>query len=330
MDYRRRLPVEHNEAPTPDFVHARTEINLHRVQIRKPQKSFNQTKKMKRAQLITLARTIEKTIQGGVVAGVPLTEHVNRAILETRYYRPTQLKKICRSYEADGSTLPDFETQVVFTKRVIVDAIKSTAEEDPGVHVAALNFASYKKRGGGWMSGAVAQEESIARASALVSVLETRECDEFYETTKVRTRGFVDQELLRNGLIFSEAVPFFATPDGVLCKPYFCSVITAAAVNCNSREVKSALSPVQIAEIMDIRIKNVLAISINHGVTTLLLGAWGTGVFGNSVHTIAQLFHKHLNFTFPGCFEKVEFAIPDERTLVEFKSSYEAVNTVSD
>jgi uncharacterized protein (TIGR02452 family) len=39
---------------------------------------------------------------------------------------------------------------------------------DAGHRVAALNFASAHHRGGGWLSSAGAQEELLARASALV------------------------------------------------------------------------------------------------------------------------------------------------------------------
>lgn len=278
---------------------------------------------MKRGDLRSLARTIETTVKAGHVQGVPFGHHVTASIKSTKYYRPRELKSIAKNYASGGTTLPDLETQICFTKRTTVAAIRENVAGEGNDHVAALNFASYRKPGGGWRSGAVAQEESLARASALTQTLETKDCKEFYGTEKVKTRGFADQELLRNGIIFSEKVPFIATEEGELCAPYFCSVITAAAVNSNAREVKSALSKEQIEQIMDIRVENVLAIALHREVSVLILGAWGTGVFGNSIETIAGLFKKHIGSTYKSCFLRIEFAIPDEPTFETFQEAYQ-------
>ena len=50
-------------------------------------------------------------------------------------------------------------------------------------HIGVLNFASAKNPGGGWESGALAQEETLARASGLVPCLKKFE-KEMYEPNR--------------------------------------------------------------------------------------------------------------------------------------------------
>lgn len=67
----------------------------------------------------------------------------------------------------------------------------------------------------------------------------------------------------------------------------------------------------QIGAVMWSRILKVLAVAIRHGHTSIVLGAWGCGAFGNDGYEIAGLFKRALEENFMGAFENVIFAITD-------------------
>lgn len=283
--------------------------------------------KMQRVRLTRLAAKVEKAITDGLVITPTGTRHaigesIDRCLMNTQYYSHEKMKKLRRNFETEGATLPDFETVTEFKNAYIVDAIFDTVKNNPAETIAALNFASPKNPGGGWYSGAVAQEESLARSSALVISLKLNDCLPFYSTADQKTKSFAHEEQLRNGLIYSHEVPFFVGPDEKFCEPVYCSVISCAAVNRNSKLVKTHLNGQQVEEFMNIRIRNVLAVALQMNVSTLLLGAWGTGVFGNDVGMIARLFWLNINQTYRNCFAKVIFAIPDVETLQNFRNFY--------
>ncbi|MFN0252272.1 MAG: TIGR02452 family protein [Kofleriaceae bacterium] len=106
----------------------------------------------------------------------------------------------------------------------------------PG-HVCAMNFASAKTPGGGWRGGARAQEESIARASALVACLESQ--PSYYARNRaMKSAMYLDL------VMFSPYVPFFRDDDGTwLEKPLLASIITVAAPNATALRQHGALAP---------------------------------------------------------------------------------------
>jgi uncharacterized protein (TIGR02452 family) len=278
--------------------------------------------------LAQLARRVSTAVQAqeyylpnGTVVGFGYDVVTSRNL--TEYFPPKEMKTISRHLTGSGDTLPAYDSfQVDWKLKTTVQAIYEEVDSNPEIHVAALNFASARKPGGGWLSGQKAQEESLARASSLVSTLSQRMCEEFYQSEQVKG-SIAQQEVLRNGLIFSEGVPFFVNETtGEFCHPRICSVITCAAVNYSRREIRSALSPEQVENIMDIRIRNVFAIAVRKQVQILVVGAWGTGVYGNDIGMISRLFFKHTNQTFHGCFERVVFAIPDQTTMQEFRENF--------
>src|SRR5207253_843688 len=87
-----------------------------------------------------------------------------------------------------------------------------------GQRPAALNFASAKHPGGGFLNGALAQEESLARSSALYACLVGNPMYTFHQAQS--------DALYTDYAIYSPDVPVFRGDDGALLpEPYLCSFI---------------------------------------------------------------------------------------------------------
>ncbi len=169
---------------------------------------------------------------------------------------------------------------------------------------AALNFASATTPGGGFLSGARAQEEYLARSSALWACLRG---NGMYTYHQARQDPFYSDYV-----IYSPNVPILRNDVGELLEaPYLCSIITSPAVHASGvqRYVPARLE--EIPHAMWNRILKVLAVAERHGHKAIVLGAWGCGAFGNDSNEIAKLFREALEYNFYGAFEHVVFAITD-------------------
>jgi uncharacterized protein (TIGR02452 family) len=180
-----------------------------------------------------------------------------------------------------------------------------------GHRPAALNFASAKHPGGGFLSGARAQEESLARASGLYACLVDHP---MYDLHRAQS-----DPMYTNYAIYSPDVPVFRHDDGALREePFACAFITSPAVNAKVVLERRPSAGPAIHAAMRERTLRVLAIAAHHGHATLVLGAWGCGVFGNDGDAIAGLFHEALNGPFSGAFAHIVFAILDSSREEEF------------
>ncbi len=169
---------------------------------------------------------------------------------------------------------------------------------DAGTDPLVLNFANGIHPGGGFLSGARAQEENLCRSSALYATLEG---DPMYEHHKGRT-----QPDSTDWCILSPDVPVFRTDDGLpLHQPWCTSFITCAA------PVATRIGQERSAELLEARIHRVLSVAQSYGFRTLVLGAWGCGAFGNDPHRTAMSFRSALESSFDGVFEHIVFAISD-------------------
>jgi uncharacterized protein (TIGR02452 family) len=173
-----------------------------------------------------------------------------------------------------------------------------------GHRTVALNFASAKHPGGGFLSGAEAQEESIARASSLYACLEDRPMYAFH-----RRR---DDSLYTDYVIYSPAVVVFRDNGGTLLEaPFTCSFLTAPAPNAGAVLQRDPARGGDLRQALKSRIAKVLAVAAAEGYDAVILGAWGCGVFRNDPREVAGAFEAALNGDFAGVFKAVCFAVLD-------------------
>ena len=176
-----------------------------------------------------------------------------------------------------------------------------------GGHIGCLNFASAKNPGGGFLNGAQAQEEALARASALYKCLLAAPA--YYERNRAhRSALYLDLA------IFSPQVPFFRNDSGTLLeKPVLASVITAPAPNAGAIAQNEPRNSPQVEPTLRRRSEMVLGVAQAQGVERLVLGAWGCGVFRNEPSMVAGIFCDLLQSPgrFSGVFDEVVFAVYD-------------------
>jgi len=195
-------------------------------------------------------------------------------------------------------------------------ALSPGNESAPGV----LNFASARNPGGGFSTGASAQEESIARSSALYPCL-TKHFDAFFVPNRLAQSGAYTHDI-----IYSPKVPVIRGDEGQLLTPWYqADFLTCAAPNLGvlrQRHAKGQEAEQIANESLKERIARILHLFAKNGAVDLVLGAWGCGVFKNSPETVASLFREQLNGTFRGRFRCVIFAVLDPQMAQVFADTF--------
>jgi uncharacterized protein (TIGR02452 family) len=179
--------------------------------------------------------------------------------------------------------------------------------EEGAERVLALNFASARNPGGGFLKGSQAQEESLARASGLYACIAPQ--TEMYEVNRQHPSC-----LYTDHMIYSPDVPVFRDDEDNLLERHFpVSFVTAPAVNAGAVRHNEPNHVSRIEPVMLSRIEKVLSVAVVHGHETLVLGAWGCGVFANDPEQVAAWFARHLrgDGLFRAAFHRVVFAVLD-------------------
>jgi len=242
---------------------------------------------------------------------------LSQAIAGTRLYTPEQASEAFERLSLPTLHRPAIEV----TDETTQVAARRLVESESIADLVLLNFASARNPGGGFINGAKAQEEDLCRCSGLYPCLMAQRG--YYEANRD-----CESVIYTDHLIYSPNVPWFRTrsrdqPD----KAFLASVITAPAPNAGivlSRD-PDALPEVEAA--LRRRAGFVLAVAADNGHRTVLLGAWGCGVFQNDPALVADAFGSWLESDkFAGAFDRVVFAIYDrskeQATLSGFRQRF--------
>ncbi|MDT0266883.1 TIGR02452 family protein [Streptomyces sp. DSM 44915] len=216
----------------------------------------------------------------------------------TRLFTPEELRALPAAPAGPRAVIS------VTGESTLVAAVRLAAG---GGDVAALNFASARTPGGGVLKGAVAQEEDLARASALHDSL-TR-CPAFYAAHRAEGSPWYSDRVL-----YSPRVPVFRDDrGGWLPTPVPVTFLTCAAPNRRRIEAEGPVAGARLARVLAERARGVLAVAAHGGHRRLVLGAWGCGVFGNDPRQVAGVFAELLtgDGPFAAAFERVVFAVLD-------------------
>ncbi|HEY8751777.1 MAG TPA: TIGR02452 family protein [Tepidisphaeraceae bacterium] len=220
----------------------------------------------------------------------------------------------------EAMALASYSTTFAVSNETTLSAARRLAAKYGSNRTAALNFASAKNPGGGFMGGSQAQEESLARASALYSCLNRNMA--YYDANRASP-----SLLYTDHMIVSPEVPVFRDDaDQLLEDPFQVTFITSPAPNAGAIAKTQPDSLDQIEVTFRRRMEHVLSAAIVQGQTALVLGAWGCGVFGNDSEGVAGLFAELLLGTghYAHAFQHVEFAVLDRRgdTIAPFSKIF--------
>jgi uncharacterized protein (TIGR02452 family) len=239
---------------------------------------------------------------------VRLAADIARAVAGTRLYLPGD--QIPRAAPVAGRPLVEVtrETALAATRRL-------------GGDVACLVFASATNPGGGFRNGAQAQEEGLARASALYACQQA--VPQFYTFHRHQ-----QDPRYSDRIIYSPAVPVLRDDNGaLLAQPYPVTFLTAAAPNLTAVIASEPGTAGSIPAVLHARAARVLQVAAAHNHRRLVLGAWGCGVFGNDPATVATAFASLLHQ--PAGLDQVVFAVHDRQPGTPVHQAFTDILTAS-
>lgn len=193
-------------------------------------------------------------------------------------------------------------------------------------NVCILNFASGFSPCGGFLNGAMAQEEAIAYCSNLYKLQTDKQVYKYYNLNRDNNSCvYLDNMILSEVVFFRDEkfniLDISDSSDGGFPKV---SIVTAPAVNLKraKRQGEKIAKP---NDIMENRMRKILKLMAHSGKTNIVLGAFGCGAYGNDNRVICKIWHKLLiEENLQANFESITFAILNTQR-VDNKTEYDNV-----
>jgi len=219
-------------------------------------------------------------------------DEIRSSIENSRIYRSC-------SDHSNGET-----TDIVFECMTTTDAIMAYAGNGK---VCALNYASFRHPGGGFLRGSVAQEETLCHDSYLFNVIDASTFAPEYQSNYERQ----NKGMYENFAIYSPDIRFIIGGK----KTATVDIMTCASPN-YKEGIKNGVSFEENHKAYIERLEFICNIAVEQKVDTFILGAWGCGVFQQNSGTVAADMKEVLKKYH---FNKVVIAIPTIDKLNIFK-----------
>jgi len=316
----------HSRASQRERPNSRSSQRAHPHSSERPHTDHQPTK---RAILQNIALSTVEAINNGIV-------DVSKTQRRTRLY-PPDTSELVNWRKSSGTTSYGWSSSrrpinVQILSMSTIEGARHLHSLDRSKKIGVLNFASATLPGGGFLEGASAQEESIARASTLYVSLTTDTARPFYALhDKDEKGGFYS-----HAMIYSPNIHILRDDMGSWVAPFEVDVLTSPAVN--AAKVRKVFHKVpfdeveaRIQEHMKERMARILALFEKQGARNLVLGSFGTGVFRNDVKAVARIWRDLLmapGARFSTSFDNVVFSIPDSNTKLKFESVFTVQNPI--
>lgn len=206
-------------------------------------------------------------------------------------------------------------SNTVHTQISVIDTDSvSAAFMCPSEDVAILDFASYKQPGGMFREGSRAQEECLCHTSDLYNILSSEKLlDAFYRPNIAEGKTF---GLNGNRMIIVPKVLYMPSPQQ---KREFTTIICAAPNKKAAMKYFNVTPDVcdgYMYDRINYMMQTLATVNVTDGllpvkINTLILGAFGCGVFGNDPRYVATYFKYVIDNIVPNVFQNIIFAIPD-------------------
>lgn len=196
-----------------------------------------------------------------------IAAQVAQAVSATRCYDPDELSNLlesCRTEPTQPSP-PTIELTPETTQAATERLVRSGRAD-----VSLLNFASARNVCGGFRSGARAQEEDIARSSALSVCLGQSKVEKGYYGINRKPKN--RSTLYTDRLVYTPQCPFFRVEGETLVPPYYPAIVSAPAPNYGAAVPRHADED-EFQETYRRRAAYALAVMKSHGHKTIVLGA---------------------------------------------------------
>jgi uncharacterized protein (TIGR02452 family) len=259
---------------------------------------------MNRNKRVSVAEETLKIIENGSYESanglVSVKNEIENCVEKTKTISPFDWEGILMKVSTQNQ---NYQTE---TKVLNCTSIEAILEAKIGLKIGVLNFASAKNPGGGFLGGASAQEESLARSSSLYAS-QIKDWTMYHHNRSQSTLLYSDY------MIYSPDVLFWFDDEGIpFNTPIKADVITSPAPNKGAILNDNRKDEFQqIETVFKSRIEKVLALAVDNKIESLILGAWGCGVFRNEASDVARYFKEVIDAKFKHSFKEIIYAIYD-------------------